>query len=176
AGQHRLGGRATLTAEEGAGDASRGVHALLDVDREREEVEVVLRVLAGGRRRQQHRLVVEVGDGCAGGLTGQAAGLEADRAGAEAAVVDAGFGELDLGTLHGCPPLSQEAPRGTAVFERGARRPGALRGGHGLRGPLPRTGRSGARVGAAGGGCRSSPAVLRTAVAAPWGAAGVAVG
>ena len=50
-----------------------GVHPLLDVDRQGEEVELVLRVLAGRRGRQQHGLVVEVGDGGAGGLAGQAA-------------------------------------------------------------------------------------------------------
>src|SRR3712207_7042361 len=38
----RSGGPA-LAAEERAGDAARGVHPLLDVDRQREEVEVVLR-------------------------------------------------------------------------------------------------------------------------------------
>ena len=92
AGQDRVGGRAALAAEERAGDAPRGVHALLDVDRQREEVEVVLRVLAGGGRRQQHGLVVEVGDDGAGGLLGKPAGLEADGAGAEAPVVDYGGG------------------------------------------------------------------------------------
>ena len=92
AGEDRVGRRAALAAEERAGDAARGVHPLLDVDRQREEVELVLRVLAGGRRRQQHRVVVEVGDGRAGGLLGEPPGLEPDRAGAEAAVVDDGFG------------------------------------------------------------------------------------
>ena len=90
AGQDRVGGRPALTAEERAGDAPGGVHPLLDVDRQREEVEVVLGVLAGGGRRQQHGLVVEVGDDGAGGLLGEPAGLEADGAGAEAPVVDDG--------------------------------------------------------------------------------------
>ena len=92
AGQDRVGGRAALPAEERAGDAPSGVHPLLDVDRQREEVEVVLGVLAGGGRRQQHGLVVEVGDGGAGGLLGEPPGLEADGAGAEAPVVDHGGG------------------------------------------------------------------------------------
>ena len=91
-GQDRVGGRTALPAEERAGDAPGGVHALLDVDRQREEVEVVLGVLAGGGRRQQHGLVVEVGDDGAGGLLGEPAGLEADGAGAEAPVVDDGGG------------------------------------------------------------------------------------
>src|ERR1700733_2165104 len=47
-------------------------------------------VLAGGGRRQQHVLVVEIRDHCAGGLLGQPAGLETDGTGAEAPVVDNG--------------------------------------------------------------------------------------
>ena len=50
-----------LTTEERARDAARGVHPLLDVDRQREEVELVLGVLAGRGGRQQHRVVVEEG-------------------------------------------------------------------------------------------------------------------
>ena len=73
-----------LAAEERAGDPAGGVHPLLDVDREREEVEVLLGVLAGRGGRQQHGVVVEVGGDGAGGLAGEAAGLEADGAGAEA--------------------------------------------------------------------------------------------
>src|SRR5690606_41393037 len=42
AGQDRVRGRTALPAEERAGDAARGVHALLDVHREGEEVEVLL--------------------------------------------------------------------------------------------------------------------------------------
>ena len=96
--------RAALAAEERAGDPARGVHPLLDVDREREEVEVVLRVLAGRGGRQQHGVVVEVGGHRAGGLlAGEAAGLELDGAGAELAVVDDGLYGVDLGSLHGVP-------------------------------------------------------------------------
>ena len=107
AGQDRVGGRAALAAEERAGDAPGGIHALLDVDRQREEVEVVLGGLAGGGRRQQHGLVVEVGDDGAGGLLGKPAGLEADGAGAEAPVVDDG-GRFENAVFnfyyrHGCP-------------------------------------------------------------------------
>ena len=91
-GEDRIGGRAALPAEERPRDAPGGVHAFLDVDRQREEVEVVLGGLAGGGRRQQHGLVVEVGDDGAGGLLGEPAGLEADGAGAEAPVVDHGGG------------------------------------------------------------------------------------
>src|SRR5690606_36875718 len=105
----RVGRGASLAAEERAGDLARGVLALLDVDREREEVEVVLGVLAGRRRAQQRRVVVERREDGAGGLLGEAAGLEADGAGAEATVVDLRLGVVDLGTLHGCPPCGEGA-------------------------------------------------------------------
>ena len=93
AGEDRALGRAALAAEERAGDAARGVHPLLDVDRQREEVEVLLGVLAGRGGRQQHGVVVEVdGDG-AGGLPGQPA---RSRSGSvrvpKRAVVDDGLG------------------------------------------------------------------------------------
>ena len=90
AGQDRVGGRAPLAAEERAGDAARGVHPLLDVHGEREEVEVLLRLLGGRGGRQQHGVVVEVGDDAAGRLAGEPAGLEPDLAGAEGPVVQHG--------------------------------------------------------------------------------------
>ncbi|CFR36957.1 Uncharacterised protein [Mycobacterium tuberculosis] len=90
AGQDRVGGGSALATEERTGDAAGRIHALLDVDREGEEVEVFFGVLAGGGRRQQHVVVVEVGDHRAGGLQGQSAGLEADGPGAKAPVVDGG--------------------------------------------------------------------------------------
>ncbi len=99
ADEDRLGGGTALTTEERAGDLAGGVGALLDVDRQREEVEVVLRVLAGARRGQQHRVLVEVGGDCPLSLLREAAGLEPDGALAELAVVQDGFGELDLWTL-----------------------------------------------------------------------------
>ena len=77
-----------LAPEERAGDLPGGVHPLLDVDRQGEEVEVVLGLLAGRGGRQQHRLVVEVGGDGAGRLAGQQPGLELDGALAELAVVE----------------------------------------------------------------------------------------
>src|SRR5690606_16776293 len=69
---------------------------------------VLLGLLGRGRRRQHHRVVVEVGHGGAGGLAGQPARLEADPAGAERAVVDDGLGALrtvdTYGFSHGKPP------------------------------------------------------------------------
>ncbi len=64
-----------------------------------EEVELLLRLLRDARRREEHGLVVEVGDGRALRLLREAAGFEADGAGAEPTVVDDGFGERDLRTF-----------------------------------------------------------------------------
>src|SRR5690606_20580572 len=95
AGQDRVGGGASLATEERAGDATRGVHALLDVHRQREEVELVLGLLRGAGGREQHGLVVEIGDDRTGGLTCEAAGLETDRAGAVGTVVERRGGLVD---------------------------------------------------------------------------------
>jgi hypothetical protein len=110
AGEDRVGGGATLATEERAGDLAGGIHALFDVHRQREEVELVFRVLAGRGGRKQHRVFVEVGDNCAAGLLGQAPGLKPDRAGAEGAIVDGGFGELNFWTLHGVTPFLSSQP------------------------------------------------------------------
>ena len=66
--------RARLTLDEAAGQTPRGVHALFEVDREREEVEI-LRLLARGRGDQHHAVALSYQDGAAG-LLGQLAGLE----------------------------------------------------------------------------------------------------
>src|SRR5699024_12455551 len=83
-------------AEERRGGPSRGVLAFLDVYGEGEEVEPFPRARAGGRRRQEHRLLVEVGDDRARGLLGETAGLEADPAFSEASDVQGFFGVSDL--------------------------------------------------------------------------------
>jgi hypothetical protein len=101
AGEDGLGRGATLAAEERPRDLADRVHALFDVHGQREEVELVLGLLARGGGAEQHGVVIEVcGDG-PGCLLGEPPGLEPDGAGAEAAVVDDGFGEGDLWTLHG---------------------------------------------------------------------------
>src|SRR5690349_21805597 len=51
---------------------------------------MLLGLLAGRGGRQQHGLLVEVGDHRAGGLLGEPTGIESDGAGAEAPVVDGG--------------------------------------------------------------------------------------
>src|SRR4051794_7255964 len=75
-GQGALLAGTALALEEGAGDLARGVHALLDVDREREEVDP-LALVAGGRRTEHHRVAGLHHHG-AGGLLGHLAGLERD--------------------------------------------------------------------------------------------------
>src|SRR5690606_17885973 len=92
---------AALATEERAGDAARGVHPLLDVDGEGEEVEVLLRLVRHGGRREHHGVVVEVDGHGAGGLLGEAAGLEADLATTVGAVVDDGGGGGDFRAFHG---------------------------------------------------------------------------
>src|SRR5262249_51454296 len=56
AGEDRVLAGPALAAEERAGDAARGVHPLLDVDREREEVELALGLPARRRGGQHHRV------------------------------------------------------------------------------------------------------------------------
>ena len=51
-----------LSAEERTGDPAEGVHPLLDVHGEREEVELVLRGLPGGGGGQQHGVAIQVCD------------------------------------------------------------------------------------------------------------------
>ena len=67
-----LGGPA-LALEEAAGDLPRGVHALLDVDGQGQEVDVTH--VAGGRGAEHHRLAHRHDHGAAC-LLGQLAGLE----------------------------------------------------------------------------------------------------
>jgi hypothetical protein len=65
-GQDRSFARATLALEEAAGDLAGGVHALLDVDRQREEVRALARLGAALRSRQHHRLAGADDDGAVG--------------------------------------------------------------------------------------------------------------
>ena len=76
-GQRALLAGAALALEERAGDLARGVHALLDVHRQREEVDVAQ--VADGGGAEDHRVALADDDG-AGGLLGHLAGLEGDLA------------------------------------------------------------------------------------------------
>ena len=76
-GQRRLLARATLAAEEGAGDLARGVMPLLDVDGQGQEVDVAQ--VAHRRCAEDHR-VARLNDDGAACLAGQLARLEGDLA------------------------------------------------------------------------------------------------
>ncbi len=73
--QRRLLAGAALALEERAGDLARGVHALLDIHRQREEVDVAEISCGGGG---QHHGVARRDRHGAGGLLGHLAGLEGD--------------------------------------------------------------------------------------------------
>src|SRR5690606_21073780 len=98
--------------EERAGDLACCVRALFDVDGQREEVEVILRVLRGAGSRKQHGLFIQVRSYCALCLLREAACFEANGARAVTTVVEDGFGELDFRTLHGISFVRVSARRG----------------------------------------------------------------
>ena len=100
AGQNRVLAGPALPPEERAGNLAGRVHPLLDVDGQREEIEVLTRVLGDGGRRQHHGVVVERHHRRTGRLPRQPPGLEADGAGAERAVVQHRLGCDDVRTLH----------------------------------------------------------------------------
>jgi len=76
-GEDRLLGRAPLALEEAAGDLAGRVHALLDVDGEREEVRALPCLEATRGRGQDHRVSAAQDDGAVG-LLGEMAGLHGD--------------------------------------------------------------------------------------------------
>ncbi len=61
-GERRALGGAALPLEEAAGDLPGGVHPLLDVDRQREEVRVWARVVPADGRREDHRVAASDDD------------------------------------------------------------------------------------------------------------------
>ena len=78
-GEGRPLGRLPFALEEAARDLPGGVHLLLDVDGQREEVRVGAGLLPADGRREDHR-VAGADDDCAVGLLGELAGLERDLA------------------------------------------------------------------------------------------------
>ena len=78
---------AALALEEASGDLARGVHALLDIHRQREEVDVTR--VAGGCGAQHHRLA-SANDHGSGSLLGKAPRLERDL----------GSADFDGNTMH----------------------------------------------------------------------------
>ena len=116
-GQDRPLGRAPLALEEAAGDLPGGVHPLLDVDGQREEVRALARLHPALGGREHHRLAGADDDGAVG-LLGQLAGLEADflvadgqRDRGQAVVDEAGptLSSTPLATLIRIPPLFVES-------------------------------------------------------------------
>ena len=75
AGQNRLLGGTALTTEERPGDLAHRVHALFEIDGEREEIDALsnLPVCSGG---YQHLGTAESGDHGSVGLTGEFAGAQ----------------------------------------------------------------------------------------------------
>src|SRR5699024_6833466 len=142
-GQDRGLAGASLTTEERAGDPARGVHALLDVDRQGEEVDGVARGLRGGGGGEQHGVAVEVDGGRGGGLLGEQPRLEADGVLAVCAVVDDGFREFETRSFHGQAPFGWCALPPTRAGWGPSRPPAFDRGPRGrsnrTRRPLPRT-------------------------------------
>jgi hypothetical protein len=74
-GERGLLARPPLALEEAAGDLARGVHALLDVHRERQEVDVAR---VSGRRGGEHHGVSRGDDHGSARLLGELAGLDTD--------------------------------------------------------------------------------------------------
>ena len=121
-GQDGLGARAAFAAEEGTGDATRGVLTLFNIDGQREEVELVLGVLAHRGGGQNGGGIVQVGQGGAGGLLGETAGFEAHGALAETAVIDNRLCGDDVGAFHhGAFLLGLLVSRSTSAFDRSPR-------------------------------------------------------
>src|SRR5207244_7697383 len=97
---------ASLALGERAGDLPGRVHAILDIHRQREEVDVAL--VAGRGRGEDHGVALADDDG-AGRLLGELAGLERDLAAAD---LD-GDGRCAVSTAHSvvlpCPPFGRWA-------------------------------------------------------------------
>ncbi len=89
-GEDRVLTRPTLAPEERAGDAPGRVHPLLDIHRQRKEVELLLGLLADGRGRQHHG-VAEIGNCRTGSLPSQPTRLKPDRPDSGRSVVDNRF-------------------------------------------------------------------------------------
>ena len=87
--------------EEAARDLPGGVRALLDVDREREEVRSFARLRAADGGREDHRLA-RAHDDRAVRLLGELAGLERDLLAAD---LDGNRGSCPMTVLIPCPPL-----------------------------------------------------------------------
>ena len=93
--QNGFGRRAPFSTEEAARDAASCIHTLFDVHGQREKVQAFFRLRRCRRRRQNHRVFIQVsGDGtiC---LPSQLPSFKTDGAGTEITIVDCGFYAVD---------------------------------------------------------------------------------
>ena len=117
-GEGRPLGRLPFPLEEAARDLPGGVHPLLDVDRQREEVRVGAGLLPADGRGEDHR-VARADDDCAVGLLGELAGLERDLATTD---LDRHRGVTPGCDAHMCVPFTLLDSEGGGLSQsRGAR-------------------------------------------------------
>ena len=116
-GERRALGRSSLPLEEAARNLAGGVHPLLDVDRQREEVRVGPRVRPSDGRCEDHR-VAGADDDCAVGLLGELARLEDDLLTAH---VDGNRGDLPGSRTHVVYPFTYSFISGRWRFESAPR-------------------------------------------------------
>jgi hypothetical protein len=96
--------RARLALDEAARDLARGVHPLLVVDGEREEVGALAGLLGGDGRGQDDAVAVAHDDGAIG-LLGELAGLHAEDLAADLGLMLDGQVKSSKGSWCGCPAL-----------------------------------------------------------------------
>ena len=95
-----LGSGTAFTAEEGSGDTTRGVGTFLNVDGQREKVELVLGLLARGGCGKNRSFIIKIGHGRTCGLLGEAASFKADNALTETTIVDDRLCRDDIFAFH----------------------------------------------------------------------------
>ena len=105
---------ARLALDEAARDLARGVHPLLEVDREREEVEARAGLGPVGGA-EHHGVAVADGDGAAG-ESGELAGLDGQRA-----TTELGLECLDTGAVPPCRGGGDDLRAGRPTRPLGAR-------------------------------------------------------
>ena len=114
--------RPRLALDEAARDLARGVHPLLEVDRQREEVEAGAGLGAVGGA-EHHRVTVADGDGAAGEPR-ELAGLDGQRATTELRLEDVRHGVYILLAVEEATTWRPVGPAGCAVRDRTPASPG----------------------------------------------------
>ena len=95
-----FGSGTTFTAEEGSGDTTRSVGTFLNVNGQREKVELVLGLLARGGCGKNRSFIIKIGHGRTCGLLGEAASFKADNALTETTIVDDRLCRDDIFAFH----------------------------------------------------------------------------